>query len=150
MSNESLKGRILEAVKQAMRAGEKQRLGTLRLLTAAIKQREVDERIELSDDDVVALLSKQVKQRQESIAQYEQASRSDLAEKEQAEIVIIQEFLPQPLSDDEINALIEEALQETGADSVRDMGKVMAVLRPKLQGRADMGAASGRVKQRLS
>ena len=150
MSNESLKGRILEAVKQAMRAGEKQRLGTLRLLTAAIKQREVDERIELSDDDVVALLSKQVKQRQESIAQYEQANRSDLAEKEQAEIVIIQEFLPQPLSDDEINALIEEALQETGADSVRDMGKVMAVLRPKLQGRADMGAASGRVKQRLS
>ncbi len=144
-----LKGRILDAVKQAMRAGDKQRVATLRLITAAIKQREVDERIELDDDQVLALLSKQVKQRQESIQQYEANNRPDLAEQERYEIGILEEFLPQPLSADEVEGLIQEAVRETGASSMQDMGKVMGVLRPKLQGRADMGAASARVKALL-
>ena len=149
MPQSELKGRILDAVKQAMRGGDKPRLGTLRLLTAAIKQREVDDRAELDDEAVIGLLSKQVKQRQESISQYEEAGRSDLAAREREEIAVIQEFLPRQLDDAEVDALIEQALEETGADSLRDMGKVMAVLRPRLQGRADMGAASARVKSRL-
>lgn len=148
MSSE-LKGRIVNAVKDAMRAGDKTRLGTLRLITAALKQREVDERIELGDDDVIAILSKMVKQRRESIDQYQKAGRDDLADKEQVEIDIIAEFLPQPLSDQEIQALIDQAISETGAESIRDMGKVMGLLKPKLQGRADMGQVSGLIKSRL-
>ncbi|MCC5811284.1 MAG: GatB/YqeY domain-containing protein [Ectothiorhodospiraceae bacterium] len=144
-----LKTRITDAVKQAMRAGDKPRVATLRLITAAIKQREVDERIELDDDQIVALLSKQVKQRQESIQQYETHNRSDLADKERYEIGVLEEFLPQPLSDEEVEALIQDAIRETGASGMQDMGKVMGVLRPKLQGRADMGAASARVKALL-
>lgn len=144
-----LRTRLNEAVKTAMRAGDKARLGTLRLATAALKQREVDERIELTDDDVLTILSRMLKQRRESITQYEQAGRTDLAAQEQAEIDVLSEFLPQPLSDAEINDLIEQAITKTSAKSVRDMGKVMAILRPQLQGRADMGAVSARVKQRL-
>jgi len=144
-----LKGRITDAVKQAMRAGDRSRVAALRLVTAAIKQREVDERIELDDEQILALLSKQVKQRQESIQQYEAHNRADLAEKERYEIGILEEFLPQPLSEDEVEVLIQDALRETGASSMQDMGRVMGVLRPKLQGRADMGAASARVKALL-
>lgn len=147
--NGKLKNRILDAVKAAMRAGDRKRLGVLRLLTAAIKQREVDERVELDDEQVIALLSKQVKQRQESISQYETHGRNDLAEQERYELEVIQEFLPQPLSDTEIDAMIEQAATETGASSMKDMGKVMGLLRPKLQGRADMAAVSARIKARL-
>lgn len=145
-----LKTRINEAVKTAMRAGDKGRLGTLRLITAALKQREVDERKELTDDDVLATLARMVKQRRESIAQFQQAGRSDLADRELAEIAIISDFLPQPLTDAEIDHLIEQAIAETGAAGIRDMGKVMAVLRPQIQGRADPAAISSRVKLRLS
>ncbi len=145
----NLKTRINDAVKQAMRAGDKPRVAALRLLTAAIKQREVDERTELDDEQIVALLSKQVKQRQESIQQYEQHARADLADKERYEIGILEEFLPQPLDQNDVEALIQEAIRETGASGMQDMGKVMGILRPKLQGRADMGAASARVKALL-
>lgn len=150
MSQDSaLLARLQDAIKQAMRAGEKRRLGVLRLLSAAVKQREVDERISLADDDVIAIVSKQVKQRQESIAQYEAAGRDDLASQERYEIEILQEFLPQPLSDDEINRLIGQAIAEAGAESMRDMGKVMALLKPQMQGRADMAQVSARIKDRL-
>ncbi len=145
-----LKTRINEAVKTAMRAGDKSRLGTLRLITAALKQREVDERKELTDDDVVATLAKMVKQRRESIAQFQQAGRDDLADRELAEIAVISDFLPQPLTDAEIDRLIAQAIAETGAVGIRDMGKVMAALKPQIQGRADPAAISSRVKQRLS
>lgn len=144
-----LKTRITDAVKNAMRAGEKSRLGTLRLVTAALKQREVDERKELSDDEVLATLTKMLKQRRESVAAFEQAGRQDLADQEKAEIAVIEEFMPQPLSDAEIDELIARAVAETGASSVRDMGKVMNVLRPQTQGRADPAAVSARVKARL-
>lgn len=150
MSDQSkLKSRIQDAVKDAMRAGDRKRLGVLRLLTAAIKQREVDERIELDDEQIIALLSKQVKQRHESIGQYEAHGRNDLAEQERYELDVIQEFLPQPLSEAEIDALIDQAVSDTGAASMKDMGKVMGQLRPKLQGRADMAAVSARIKARL-
>lgn len=144
-----LKTRLTDAVKAAMRSGDKSRLGTLRLATAALKQREVDERIELSDDDVIGVLSKMVKQRRESISQYQQAGRDDLAAQEQAEIEILSEFLPQPLSDAEIDQLIDAAIAATGAAGIRDMGKVMGEVRPKAQGRADMSAVSARIKARL-
>ena len=144
-----LKARIQDAVKAAMRAGDRRRLGTLRLVTAAIKQREVDERIELDDEQVIALLSKQVKQRQESISHYEAAGRDELADQERYELAILQEFLPQPLSDNEIDALIDDAIAETAAASLRDMGKVMGLLKPRLTGRADMAAVSARIKARL-
>lgn len=145
-----LKTRINEAVKTAMRAGDKSRLGTLRLITAALKQREVDERKELTDDDVLATLARMVKQRRESIAQFQQAGRDDLADRELAEIAVISDFLPQPLTDAEIDRLIAQAIAETGAVGIRDMGKVMAALKPQIQGRADPAAISSRVKQRLS
>ena len=145
-----LKTRISDAVKAAMRAGEKTRLGTLRMMSAAIKQKEVDERRELSDADLLAILDKMVKQRRESLEQYEAAGRDELAAVEHAEIAIIAEFLPQPLSDSEIDALIEQAIADSGAESVRDMGKVMAQVKPQAQGRADMGAVSARVKAQLS
>ncbi|WP_440996052.1 GatB/YqeY domain-containing protein [Arhodomonas sp. SL1] len=146
----TVKSQITDAVKQAMRAGDKTRLGVLRMVTAAIKQQEVDSRSELSDADVLAVLSKMVKQRREALEQYEEAGRDDLAEKERAEITVISEFLPQPLSESEIDALVDEAIAETGASDIRGMGQVMGVLKPRVQGRADMGAVSARVKARLS
>lgn len=146
----SLKQRIQEDMKAALRAGEKQRLGVIRLIMAAVKQREVDEQIQLDDAQVIAVLDKMVKQRRESIAQYTAAGRTDLADGESAEVAIIQDYLPQALSEHEIDALIQDAMTETGAASIGDMGKVMAILKPKMQGRADMAAVSGRIKTLLS
>jgi uncharacterized protein YqeY len=145
-----IKHRVTDAVKSAMKSGDRTRLGTLRLISAAIKQVEVDERRELSDADLLGILGKMVKQRRESIAQYEAAGRSELAEREQAEIAVISEFLPQPLAQSELEAMVDEAVAETGAQSVRDMGAVMALLRERVRGRADMGAVSGLVKARLA
>ncbi|MDH5445302.1 MAG: GatB/YqeY domain-containing protein [Gammaproteobacteria bacterium] len=145
-----LKNRINEDVKSAMRNKDKERLATLRLITAAIKQKEVDERIEMDDATVLAVLDKMVKQRKDSIEQYTKADRPELADKEQAEIVIIQEYLPAQLSDAEIDAMIDEAISTTGASDMKEMGKVMGILKPKLQGRADMGAVSGKIKAKLS
>ena len=148
--SESLKQRIQEDMKTAMRAKEKQRLGAIRLIQAAIKQREVDERISLNDTQVIVVLDKMLKQRRDSLAQYEKAKRHDLAEQEAFEIKLIQEYLPQPLSEAELTNLIEMVLTETGASSVKDLGKVMGLLKPKVQGRADMKALSTMIKQRLS
>jgi uncharacterized protein YqeY len=145
----SLKERIQEDVKDAMRAKDKPRLATIRLITAAIKQREVDERIELDDTQVLVVLDKMCKQRRESISQFEQAGRDDLAAQEKAELELIQQYLPEQLSEAEINELIDAAMQATGASSMKDMGKVMGQLKPKLQGRADMGAVSALIKARL-
>ncbi len=142
--------RIQDDVKAAMKAKDKARLGVLRLVTAAIKQKEVDDRTELNDDQVIAVLEKMVKQRKDSIAQYEQAGRTELAEQEAFEIGIIQEYLPEPLTEAEISALIDQAIQETGAAGMQDMGKVMGWLKPRLSGRADMGQVSQTIKQRLS
>lgn len=146
---ESLKTSINDAVKTAMKAKEKERLAVLRLITAAIKQREVDERIELDDTAVLAVLEKMVKQRRESISQFESAGRQELADKEHAEITIISEFMPEPMSEAEIDKLIDEAISSTGAESMKDMGKVVGMLKGKMQGRADMGAVSKKVKARL-
>jgi len=132
-----------------MKGGDKPRLAVIRLINAAIKQREVDERIELNDEQVLAVLDKMVKQRRDSIKQYSDAGRSDLADAEQAEVEIIQEYLPAALSDDEIAAIIEQAIADTGAASMADMGKVMGKVKPQVQGRADMGAVSGLVKAKL-
>jgi uncharacterized protein YqeY len=145
----SLKERLQADMKAAMKAGEKERLGVVRLVLAAIKQREVDERIQLDDDQIVAVLDKMVKQRRESIVQYRAGGRNDLADVESAEIGIIQTYLPQALSEAEIDALIREAMAETGAAGVSGMGKVMAVLKPRMQGRADMAMVSARVKSLL-
>ena len=146
----SLKERILQDVKDAMRARDKPRLATIRLITAAIKQREVDERIELDDTQVLVVLDKMCKQRRESISQFEQAGRDDLAAQEKAELELIQQYLPEQLTEAEINELIDAAMEQTGAASMKDMGKVMGQLKPKLQGRADMGAVSALIKARLS
>ena len=145
----SLKDRILQEVKDAMRAKDKPRLATLRMITAAIKQQEVDERIELNDTQVLALLDKMCKQRRESISQFEKAGRDDLIAQEVSELDIIQTYLPEQLSDDEIAALIDAAMTATGAASIKDMGKVMGQLKPKLQGRADMSAVSAMIKAKL-
>ena len=145
----SLKDRIIQDVKDAMRAKDKPRLATLRLITAAIKQREVDERIELDDTQVTLVLDKMVKQRRESIVQFEKAGRDDLIAIENNELDIIIPYLPEQLGEDEINALIDAALEQTGASSIKDMGKVMGQLKPKLQGKADMGAVSALIKSRL-
>jgi len=145
----SLKERILQDVKDAMRAREKSRLATIRLVTAAIKQREVDERIELDDAQVLAVLDKMVKQRRESISQFEKAGRDDLILQEASELEIIQSYLPEQLTEAEITALIDAAMEATGATSIKDMGKVMGQLKPKLQGRADIGAVSAMIKTRL-
>ncbi|WP_275096316.1 GatB/YqeY domain-containing protein [Sedimenticola hydrogenitrophicus] len=144
-----LKQRIQDDMKSAMKGGDKPRLGVIRLLMAAIKQREVDERIELDDAQILAVLDKMVKQRRDSINQYEQAGRPELAEQEAFEITVLQGYLPEALSEAEIAAMIREAIQATGAESVRDMGKVMGQLKPKMQGRADMGAVSALIKQLL-
>ncbi|ATU99134.1 GatB/YqeY domain-containing protein [Aeromonas salmonicida] len=146
----SLKDQLKDQQKLAMLARDKARLGAIRLLMAEIKQREVDSRIELNDEDILAVVTKMVKQRRDSISQFEAAGRQDLADKESAEIVVLQEFLPQQLNADEIAALIEQAITESGAAVMADMGKVMAVLKPKIQGRADVGAVSAQVKTRLA
>ncbi len=145
----SLKTRILDDVKNAMRARERDRLSALRLLTAAIKQKEVDERIELNDGQVLGVLDKMVKQRRESLEQFEQAGREDLAEKERFELGLIQTYLPEPLGEDELAALIRSTISELGASSIRNMGQVMNTLRSQVQGRADMKAVSQAVKQQL-
>ena len=146
----SLKDQIQQDMKDAMRAKDKARLATIRLILAAIKQREVDERIELDDAQVIAVLDKMTKQRRESISQFEQAGRDDLIAQENAELEIIRPYLPEALGEDELNALIEAAMQATGASTIKDMGKVMGQLKPKIQGRADMGAVSALIKSRLS
>jgi hypothetical protein len=146
----SLKARIQEDVKTAMRAHERERLAALRLVTAAIKQREVDERIELNDEQVMAVLDKMVKQRRESLEQYEQAGRDDLAAREQFELDLIQSYLPEPLGAAALADLIRSTISELGASSLRDMGPVMNVLRPQVQGRADMKAVSEAVKAQLA
>ena len=145
----ALKDRITEDMKTAMRAADKERLGTVRLLLAAIKQREVDERITLDDGQVVAVIEKMIKQRREAIGQFESGGRSDLVAKETAEIGVLQGYLPTQLTAAEIDALIAEAIAATGAASIKDMGKVMGLVKPKAQGRADMGALSARIKQKL-
>jgi uncharacterized protein YqeY len=146
----SLKGRIQEDVKSAMRAHERERLAALRLVTAAIKQKEVDERIELGDEQVLAVLDKMVKQRRESLEQFNQAGREDLAAKEQFELDLIQSYLPEPLAENELNELIRSTIAELGAGSIRDMGAVMSALRGQVQGRADMKAVSQAVKTQLA
>ena len=149
MSSE-LKNQIQEQVKNAMRAREKERLGVLRLITAAIKQREVDERIELDDADVLQALDKMVKQRRDSQRQYLDAGRDDLAKQEAYELGILTEFLPEAIGEDELRALVDAAVSESDAQSMKAMGKVMALLRPQVQGRADMGAVSAAVKAKLT
>jgi len=146
----TLKERLQADMKSAMKSGDKARLGVIRLINSAIKQREVDERISLADTDVIVILDKMVKQRRESISQFEAAGRQALADAEQAEIGVIQDYLPTALSEQEIDDLISAALAETGTEGSAAMGKVMALLKPKMQGRADMTAVSARVKARLS
>jgi len=146
----SLKQRVQEDMKAAMRAGEKERLSTVRLILAAIKQREVDERIVLDDAQVLSVLEKMGKQRRESITQFEAGGRSDLVAKENAELAIISAYLPVPLGDAELEALIRATIIETGASSLKDMGRVMNLIKSKAQGRADMAAVGARIKARLS
>jgi uncharacterized protein YqeY len=146
----SLKERIQEDMKAAMRSGDKDRLGTIRLIMAAVKQREVDERITLDDTQVLSVLEKMGKQRRESIAQFQAGGRPDLVAKENAELAIINAYMPAPLADDELDALINQAISETGAATIKDMGKVMGVIKSKAQGRADMAAVGARIKARLS
>ena len=145
----SLKQQLTDAMKEAMRNKDKERLSAVRLILAEVKRIEVDERIEIDDERMLSLLDKMVKQRRDSIAQYESAGRMELAEVEIAEIAVIQDFLPAALTEAEIEELIQQAIADTGAESMRDMGKVMAVIKPKIQGRADAGAVSGLVKKAL-
>lgn len=146
----SLKERIQDDMKAAMRAKDKNRLGVIRLILAAIKQREVDERIEINDMQTLGVLEKMIKQRKESLAQYQNAGRRDLADQEAFEIHLIQSYLPAPLSEADFDALIINAIAVTGAQSVRDMGKVMALIKDQAQGRVDMAAVSARVKEHFS
>ena len=146
----TLKERITEDMKTAMRASDKEGLLTIRMVQAAIKQREVDERISLDDAQVVSIIEKMVKQRKESIAQFEKGNRPDLAAREKQEINLLEAYLPEQLSDAELNAIIKDALASTGASSMKDMGKVMGVVKSKAAGRADMGAVSGLIKAALS
>jgi uncharacterized protein YqeY len=146
----SLKTRITEDMKAAMKAKDSQRLGTVRLLLAAMKQREVDERIELSDADILAILEKMLKQRRDSIAQYEAGGRKDLADVEKFEINVLSAYMPQQLGADEIAAAVAQAIAASGAKGAQDMGKVMALLKPSLAGKADMGAVSAQVKAKLA
>ena len=145
-----IQNRINDDVNTAMRSKDKDRLGVLRLITAAFKQKEVDERIELDDTMVLAIMNKMTKQIRDSIDQFEKAGRDDLAAKEAFELNIIQEYLPAQLTEDEISQIIAECVEASGAESAKDMGKVMGLLKPRLQGRADMGKVSGLVKQQLS
>lgn len=146
----TLKERITEDMKAAMRSGDKERLGVIRMLQAAIKQREVDERITLDDAQVMAALEKMLKQRKESIAQFEQGGRADLVAKESAEVTVLQAYLPEQLGAAELDVLIESAIKSSGAASIKDMGKVMAVVKAAAAGRADMGAVGARIKARLA
>ena len=145
----SIKKELNQAVIAAMKAKEKDRLKTLRMATAAIKQIEVDERIEVDDTRTLAIIDKLIKQRKDAAQQFKDANRKDLMEQELSEITVLQEFMPQPLSEDEIASLIDSAINETGANSMKEMGKVMAILKPQIQGRADMGLVSKTVKQKL-
>lgn len=146
----TLKQRIQEDMKAAMRAGEKQQLGVIRLILAAIKQREVDERIMLDDAQVIVVLDKMLKQRRESIEQFEKAARDDLAAQEKFEVSVLQHYLPQQMTEEEIVAVVQQAVTVTGATSAKDMGKVMNIIRPQIQGRADMKVVSDLVKKQLS
>jgi uncharacterized protein len=145
----SLKERITDDMKAAMRSGEKERLGVIRMITSAIKQREVDERISLDDAQVLSVLEKMIKQRKESLVQFQAGNRQDLVDKEAAEITLLQGYLPSQLSDAEIDGLIQDAIAATGAASIKDMGKVMAVIKGKAQGRADMAAVGAKIKTKL-
>lgn len=146
----SLKEQIVAEMKSAMKAGEKERLGTIRLILSAVKQIEVDTRTELTDQDLIGILDKMAKQRRESIDLFEQAGRNDLADKEKSELAIIADYLPQALSDDDVSQLCEQAVSQTSASSMRDMGAVMAILKPQMQGRADMSQVSKLIKAKLS
>ncbi|AEF99196.1 GatB/YqeY domain-containing protein [Methylomonas methanica] len=147
---ELLKERIKEDMKASMKSGDKARLGVIRMILAAIKQIEVDERVELGDDRVLVVLDKMLKQRRESIKQFRDANRIDLAEIEEAEVQVIQDFLPQALTEVEIDVMVAKAIAEVGATSIKDMGAVMAILKPQMQGRADMAVVSGRIKAGFS
>jgi uncharacterized protein YqeY len=149
MSDSPLLTTLKDAQKDAMRSKDKLSLGTIRMALAAVKQREVDERIELNDTDVLQILTKMVKQRQESIAQFEKGGRQDLADVEKTEIEVLKRFLPQALSEDEVQAIVDKAITESGASSMQDMGKVMGMIKGQLQGRADMGKVSGIIKAKL-
>lgn len=146
----AIKSQILDDMKTAMRAQEKDRLATIRLIMAALKQREVDERIELSDEQIIATLNKMIKQRRDSITQFEAGGRQDLVQKESEEVRVIQQYLPAQLSEAEIEQAVASAIQESGATSAKDMGKVMAVLKAKLQGKAEMTVVSAKVKEKLA
>jgi uncharacterized protein YqeY len=150
MTTSAIKEQITEDMKTAMRAQDKEKLVTIRLILAAIKQREVDERIVLTDENVLSILDKMLKQRRESITQFEVANRQDLVKKEQEEVKVIQHYLPEPLTIGEIYELIDHAIKETGATSVKDMGKVMGIIKPKIQGRADVATVSNHIKDRLA
>jgi hypothetical protein len=145
----TLRAQVSDDMKAAMRAKDSARLNAIRLLLAAMKQREVDERIELSDGQVIEVIEKMLKQRRDSISQYEAANRQDLADAEKFEVGVLQTYLPQPLSDAEVAALLDAAITETGAEGVKDMGKVMALVKPQIIGRADVGKVSGLIKARL-
>jgi uncharacterized protein len=146
----SLKERITDDMKAAMRSGEKERLGVIRMITSAIKQREVDERITLDDIQVLSVLEKMIKQRKESLVLFQSGNRQDLVDKEAAEITLLQGYLPSQLSDADVDALISDAIATTGAASIKDMGKVMGIIKGKAQGRADMAAVGAKIKARLS
>jgi uncharacterized protein YqeY len=146
----SIKARIQEDMKSAMRAGEKEKLANIRMVMAAVKQREVDERIELDDSQVLAVIDKMIKQRRESIVQFKAGGRADLVAKEEAELALLGAYMPAQLGDAELDALISEAIAATGAASIKDMGKVMAAIKARAAGRADMGAVGARIKARLS
>ena len=148
--SETLKTRLQDDMKSSMKSGNKERLGVIRLMLSAIKQIEVDERIELDNDRIIVVLDKMTKQRRESIVQFDSAGRDDLTAIEQAELEIILEYLPEALSDAEINDLVEQSISATGATTIKDMGKLMGMLKPQLQGRADMGKVSQLIKSRLS
>ena len=149
-ATEGLRQRIESDMKTAMRAKDKERLGTIRLILAAIKQKEIDERITLTDTDILAVLDKMVKQRRDSITQFQQAGRQELADKENAEVTVIQEYMPAAMGESEVDAIIAEAITTVGASSPQDIGKIMGLIKPKLQGRADMGLVSRKVKEKLS
>ena len=146
----TIKAKVAEDMKAAMRAKDSARLGAIRLLQAAIKQREVDERIELDDGQVIEAIEKMLKQRRDSITQYEAANRHDLADVEKFEVAVLKEYLPAALSDDEVNVILDSVIAEIGAASIKDMSKVMAAIKPKVVGRADMGKISGLIKSKLA
>ena len=145
-----LKAQLTDAMKAAMKGGDKETLAVIRLMLAALKQVEVDERIELDDTRIISILDKMVKQRRESISQFDAAGRDDLSSKEKAELEIIQQYLPQALSEEEITGIINDAIAKTGAESIKDMGKVMGIVKPQVTGRGDMGAISGKIKSLLA